>query len=281
MSILEKTAALLSRTTASLASILKILIQSRPLSRRLPAPERSLVILGNGPSLNDTIANHHDFLADKDLLAVNFAANAPLYHHLRPSLYVLADSHFFSPGDDAKVTDLWNNLAKTDWPLTLFVPANQVAQARRHLKNAPSVTLSTFNLTPVEGFGWLRRFAFRHGLGMPRPRNVLIPSLMTAMRNGYRQIYIAGADHSWSKTLWVDDKNRVVTIQPHFYPDDEKEQERVTSLYSGIHLHDIYNSFSIAFRSYFEIADFAARSRIEILNITPGSFIDAFRRKSL
>lgn len=268
----------LSKAAATVASLIKIPLMSRPLTKAPKvAPERELVILGNGPSLNDT-ASHREFLADKDLLAVNFAANAPLFVELKPALYVLADPHFFDPQGDEKVDTLWRNISAADWPLTLYVPAKHRRQVQEQLKEATNVGIATFNLTPIEGFGEFCRRAYRLGLGMPRPRNVLIPSIMIGLRAGYRRIYLAGADHSWSKTLWVDDNNRVVTVQPHFYPDDEKERERVTAAYANIHMHDIYTSFAIAFRSYFSIADYARTLPTEIINITPGSFIDAFPR---
>ena len=101
---------------------------------------------------------------------------------------------------------------------------------------------------------------------------------MTAIRAGYKKIFLVGADHTWSQSLWVDDKNRVVSVQPHFYKDNKEEEERVAAEYAGYHLHDILNSLRIAFRSYFSIADFAARKGVKIYNATPGSFIDAVPR---
>ncbi|MBD5221175.1 MAG: hypothetical protein HDS70_02265 [Bacteroidales bacterium] len=284
MSIANSLKTLLSQTAASCASLIKIALQSRPVGKTpVPASGRDLLILGNGPSLTDTLENHPDFIRGKDLLAVNFAANAPLFESLRPNLYVLADPHFFLPGDDEKVYNLWRRLGAASWDITLFIPTRFRKEAERLLTASSSkhLTTATFNLTPIEGFSKLKRFAFRHSLGMPRPRNVLIPSIMTGLRLGYKRIYIAGADHSWSRTLWVDDSNRVVTVQPHFYPDDEKERERVTAAYAGIHLHDIYTSFAIAFRSYFEIEAYASALGVEIINVTPGSFIDAFARLKL
>ncbi len=48
------------------------------------------------------------------------------------------------------------------------------------------------------------------------PRNVLIPAIMSAMREGFRRIVLIGADHNWARTLWVTDRNKVVSVQPHF-----------------------------------------------------------------
>ena len=116
---------------------------------------------------------------------------------------------------------------------------------------------------------------------MPRPRNVLIPSIMLAIRSGYKRIGIAGADHSWSRSLSVTEDNEVVSVQPHFYAEDSREEDRVRHEYRGIRLHSIMESFAVAFRSYHVIADYARSKGVEIWNLTPGSFIDAFPRQDL
>lgn len=284
----------------TLASIAKIALLSRTTGRIKKAEQgRALVIMGNGPSLADTMRDRADLLASSDLMAVNFAANSPEFFKLKPQLYILADPHFFEgAASDPNVRRLWDNLSRVDWPMTLLVPVGRkpllsCASPRRQEESGKSarsyISVEHFNMTPVEGLAWLQDFAFRNGLGMPRPRNVLIPAIMSALRKEYRTVYLAGADHSWSKTLWVDDRNRVVTVQPHFYPDNEEERERVTQTYAGIRLHQIYESFSIAFRSYHLIAAYVERlnarhgasdgqSPVRIINITPGSFIDAFPR---
>lgn len=278
----------LSRSAASIATLAKCMILSKvPFKKPDHPSSRELIILGNGPSLPYSISSESGNLADRDFLAVNFAPNTQLFLDLRPGKLVIADPHFFHGADkDEKVRLLWKRLASVSWPLSLYVPAKERKTARRLLGRAaadcnlpmPDIQISGFNLTPASGFAPLRRWLYDRGLAMPRPRNVLIPSLMIAIREGYKNIRLLGADHSWSRTLWVDDQNRVVSIQPHFYPDDEKEKNRVASEYAGYHLHDIYSSLAIAFRSYFDIADYASRRDCKIVNSTPGSFIDAFPR---
>lgn len=283
MKIAEKLQSGLSQTAASFASLAKILLMSKPLGKGFKADEgREIVILGNGPSLAETIEKHPDFLSERDLLAVNFAANSPEFRKLMPLHYLLADPHFFEgEKTDANVAKLWENLMSVDWPMVLHVPASRRKMVEQRIAKRGNISVNCFNMTPIEGWQWLRDTSYRNGSGLPRPRNVLIPALMSALRMGYKKIYIAGADHSWSKTLWVDDKNRVVSIQPHFYPDGEDERDRVAQAYAGLHLHDIYLSFSIAFRSYFEVERYARSLGVSILNITPGSFIDAFPRLNI
>ncbi len=250
-------------------------------------PSRPLLIMGNGPSLRDAVSRNPRSLTDSDLMAVNFAPNSQLFFDLKPRMLVLADPHFFYGSEkDENVAKLWDRLSSVNWPLTLYVPADHTGRVNRLIMRGdgqpnPKITVKPFNLTPAEGWRGLRHSLYSKGLAMPRPRNVMIPALMIGLREGYKHIRLIGADHSWSKTLWVDDQNRVVSIQPHFYPESPKEQERVAAEYAGYHLHDIYNSLAIAFRSYFDIAAYAQSLGVKIENCTPGSFIDAFPRSPL
>lgn len=281
MKTLESIQQALSLATTSFASLLKVALQSRHPDKPCRQPDRELVILGNGPSLRSLLDDNRGFLEDKDLLCVNFAANTPEYFELQPALYVLADPHFFNGcQSDPNVKRLWENIARTSWAMQLFIPcgATLPEDIKIRIETSPMLTLCRFNITPVEGWKWLRHNLYAKGLGMPRPRNVLIPSLMIAIRSGYSRIYVAGADHTWSKTLDVDDRNHVVSVQPHFYNDSEKEQKRVNTEYTGYHLHDILLSLYTAFRSYHLIQEYARNRNVKIINITPGSMIDAFER---
>lgn len=260
-----------------------ILLSRRPSPEGSPKKER-LIIMGNGPSLRDTIANHSEILKTANTLAVNFAANADTYSALKPNLYVLADPHFFRTDADGKPSDpnvvrLWDNISSTGWPMTLYIPCK--TKLPEAIAKNGHIIVKRYNLTPGEGLRGPVHWLYRHGLAMPRPRNVLIASIMVALREGYRDISIVGADHTWSRDLWVDDKNRVISVQKHFYKDNDKEFERVAQEYAGYHLHDILNSLTIAFRSYHQIAAYAATLGAQITNCTPGSFIDAFPRAEL
>ncbi len=241
--------------------------------------DRQLVILGNGPSLSKNLKEDMTILKETDTMAVNFAANAPAYTELEPKYYVLADPHFFNATEDANVVLLMNNLARTTWHMTLFVPAG--ANLPSSILSNGYVSVIRFAMTGFESFSALENIAFSHGWGMPRPRNVLIPSIMLGLRLGYKDIYIIGADHTWTTTLSVDEENHVVSVQPHFYSDDEEEKKRVTSTYRNVKLHEILESFSIAFKSYHRIKKYADHIGAHIYNSTPGSFIDAFERKQL
>lgn len=259
------------------------------LSRRVDKRERRregsrIIVMGNGPSLKRVIAEDFEVLMSTPRMAVNFAANAPEYNRLRPEYYVMADPHFFFGAEsDPNVARLWESLRATDWDMTLWLPARYRRRLTRGgaglLAGLPGcVKVKWFNMTPSEGCGMLTVKLIDWGLVMPRPRNVLIPAVMCAIREGYEEIVLVGADHSWLQSLWVDDKNRVVSVQPHFYADNHKELDRVAQEYAGYHLHDILQSMTVAFKSYFDIKSYSERRGVKIYNATEGSFIDAFDR---
>lgn len=282
MSTTNQVSELLSITGQSIKSIVKMLLQSRRNGvRRVDDTSRPLIIMGNGPSLHDTIDSSAPALEQGPSLAVNFAANAPEFRQLKPRYYVLADPHFFTATGNENVRRLAENLASVDWPMTLFVPCGSSGDIGRMMRDNRHLTIERFNAVGVTGWHWLENLAYSHGWGMPRPRNVLIPSIMIAMLLGYRTIYITGADHSWTRTLSVNDRNEVVSIQPHFYKDDEQEKKRVAVEYLHYPLHQILQSFYVAFKSYHDIRRYADSRGVTIYNATPGSFIDAFERRPL
>lgn len=278
---LDSISGFIGKIGSSVASLIKVAMMSKgPSPSSNEGKGRELVVLGNGPTLRKTIDDDFEWLVSHDLMAVNFAAVTPDFFRLRPRYYVLADGHFFnSYQTDPNVRQLWEAFGRVSWEMTLLIPSKFRHFATPLMMNIKGVKIRFFNLTPVEGFGWLKKMLYSMGLGMPRPRNVLIPAIMEGIRLGYEKIYLCGADHSWTKTLDVDNENFVISVQPHFYKDNDEEHKRVREAYKGLRLHDVLGSMTVAFRSYWEIADYAKKRNIEIINATPGSMIDAFPRR--
>lgn len=259
-----------------------------PLLSRRPSPLPALagcgdelVILANGPSLSSTVEQHRRFIDSKALLAVNLFATSPLFTELRPELYIIADPLFWIVDDKREA--VFGSLArKTDWPLHLFVPARALTDPkwRPIVEKNPNITVHIYNTTPVEGFFPFEKWAYRNGLGMPRPHNVLIPAIATALRLPFKKIYLAGADHSWLPEITVTDDNEVLMHQKHFYDRDSSKADTVKKEnLDSAHLHTILYHMHVAFKAYFILKDYASALGKEIVNITPGSFIDAFKRE--
>ena len=261
----------------------KVAVKSRPVGKSLRAQKGDrLIIMGNGPSLRDTIDKNLDVLQSNDTTAVNFAANTPEFFILKPRHYVLADPHFFSGEkvkNDTNIISLWSNLSKADWPITLHIPVS--GRIPSFLSDHPHIRIQRFNMTPAEGYDTVCHWLFRKGKAMPRPRNVLIPAIMEGIRDGYEEIFLTGADHTWPHTLYVDNQNRVVTVQPHFYQENQKELDRIAEAYADVRIHDVLGNMAVAFGSYHHIRNFTDKEGVKIFNSTPQSLIDAFPRKEL
>ncbi|MCM1368757.1 MAG: hypothetical protein NC204_00095 [Candidatus Amulumruptor caecigallinarius] len=284
MKMIDKLQPASANLGATVASLLKVVLMSRRPSKscrgRGTPKGDTIILMGNGPSLRDAMQHHRDVLMSYPRLAVNLSALTPDFRELRPDYYILADIAFFLKKKTGKVPQLWEALAAVDWDMTLFLPAT--ARAMDEVKRLPkNITLKYYNLTPAEGFRCVMRPLYDSGLAMPRPRNVLIPSIMNAVREGFTRIVLIGADHNWSKTLWVTERNRVVSVQPHFYKDDDEELRRAEEIFKNVHIHEVYENYAIAFKSYFNVKDYTSHRGVEVLNATPGSFIDAFPRVSL
>lgn len=267
------------RALASCKSLLKIALQSRRKGRIKPQadPQGRIIILGNGPSLNDSLDAHRPILEAGPAMAVNFAANSPVFSELKPEFYIMVDPHFFAGrAHDPNVEALYQAFERVSWPITLIIPARQSVSIAN-----PNVKVLHINDIGVEGASWLEDWALHTGRAMPRPRNVLIAAISAAIMLGFKQIDLVGADHSWLRTLDVDEQNRVVSIQPHFYKEAEGEKERQAAVYANVTLPQILDSFRIAFASYHQLQRHALRHNIQIRNCTPASMIDAFPRATL
>lgn len=267
----------------SVMSVVKVALLSR---RPTPLPADTadeLVILANGPSLNATVEQHADFLRGKGLMAVNFCADSPMFTRLRPQYYLIADPLFWIV--DEKRDRLFGALAgRTDWELHLLMPAKALADRRwqEMIAANKNIRLHIYNTTPIEGFRGFAEWLYRRGMGVPRPHNVLIPAITQGLRMPFRKIYLAGADHSWLPEITVTDRNEVLMHQKHFYDQCTSKAEGVKQEnLNTARLHTILFHMYTAFKAYFTLRDYAASLGKQVINITPGSYIDAFERLNL
>ncbi len=78
-----------------MVSLLKVLVRGHFMVK-LPAPQRPICsILGNGPSLTESLREHSDFLKTTETVAVNNIASSSAYVVIQPQNYVLLDPAFF------------------------------------------------------------------------------------------------------------------------------------------------------------------------------------------
>lgn len=267
--------------SAAIRSAGKLLLQCRRPSMPVVEGEeasRGIIILGNGPSLRETVDKNLDTLKAWPTMAVNYFALTPEMDMVRPRYYILVDPLFFSKPQPERVKQLCQALERVSWPICLLLP--HAAGNVIRLEN-PNIVVARYNAIGVEAPGLLRDMVYDRAWGMPRPHNVLIPAIMTAAYMGFRKIWLVGADHSWPRTVAVDIDNHVLPNQPHFYAADPAEESRVNAAYTQRRLWQLLASWTVVFRGYLDIERWAKRRGISIYNATPASLIDAFPRAAL
>jgi hypothetical protein len=286
--MLETVSYFFNNLILTIASKVKIILLSR-FFIRLPHEKNDhdeCVILGNGPGLNLTVTRHRSFLENKTLICVNQFAETELYRQLKPAIYVLGAPEMWL--DDVeefyykKGENLFSGISRhTEWQIRLYIhrSAHKYKRWQEIIKSNKNITVCYYNPTPVEGFRWFRNLCFRWNLGMPRPHNVLIPSLMIALNSSFNIIYLAGADHSWLKDVYVTEDNEVLLSQKHFYDATTPLARPMDKLGKGSRrLHEVLMKWVYSFRGYFDILEYSISINKKIYNITPGSYIDAFER---
>ena len=228
-SLLEKIQKSCSALSKTLGSMCKIIILSRKESisgsQQNTGPE--LVVLGNGPSLRSFLDSGSHFLAGKKKMTVNFSSTSADYESLKPEYYLLMDPAFFH--DSTTLEKVFHPMQeKTSWPMTLFVPffARKNREWQRIIAANKNIKTYFFNSTPIEGYKTFRRMCYKLNIGMPRPRNVLVACLMVALKLPFKTIYLAGADHSWLKEIWVDDNNVVQELLRQRRQDNQSDLEK-------------------------------------------------------
>ncbi len=272
----------------SVFSIVKVILLSK-FFVRLPKvePGQECVILGNGPCLTKDLELHRDFIIQRKKLCVNLFAFSDEYTKIKPEYYVLAAPEFWLKNTTGFHKNQRTKLAnfiyeRTSWQMKLLIPfaAKNCGLVNKIISN-PNVEIIYFNQTPVEGLSFLNKRMFNSNLGMPRPHNVLIPSIFLSLNLGFNKVFIFGADHSWHEEIRVDFSNNVTVNHQHFFEKNETRFAMYKLDGKEYRIHDIFRKLHFAFKGYFILADYAKFKNAKVYNASSKSYIDAFEKISL
>ncbi|HUX83941.1 MAG TPA: hypothetical protein VMV20_01825 [Chitinophagaceae bacterium] len=252
---------------------------------------RRVFILGNGPSLMEDYLRFRDALRAGDSIGVNRFAVSELFTELKPKLYVLCDPVFCSREEEVEsptLLEMRRQLFATirsrlDWDMTLLVPGYGYREIALQLSHS-RLRILPFNSAKLDHRlpGWIKYPLLRKNYACFSLNNVMVASIYLSINLGYRQIILLGADHSWSEQMRVDDQNRVIMEDPHFYDGSQKTPQVLLSGTQGHHgqygaaafFQDLVNTFTI----YQELERYAKKMGAQVWNASARSYIDAFDR---
>ncbi|MBO5632338.1 MAG: hypothetical protein J5965_25060, partial [Aeriscardovia sp.] len=223
-----------------------------------------LVVIGNGPSLNDSIKEQKNAIIANDCVVVNQFCKTDYYTELKPKYYLLADPAYFGTIDNYTnrlkniVLDFIESIVnKTTWDINLIVPSfARDSEFINAVKKNHYIHVYFYNNINayVANSSQMKYDAWDHNLIAPPAQTCLNTCVWLGIFLRYKKIYLIGADTTWIELLHVDQEtNEVYTIDSHFYG-----TKRVT-LYSDEEgtppqkLHDELNCISRALSQYWEL----------------------------
>lgn len=252
-----------------------------------------IIILGNGPSLTESVIKFKTEILNCDRVAVNFFASSDFYELIKPNIYVFADPAFFDIPDaqkDSIETLIHTIVLKTKWPMRIVVPQSAKGkQAIKMMENSPNISIGYY-YNGWNDIGKRSKFeAWDENLIGPPAQNVLSVALYLSLFWGYKETYLIGADSSFLEDLRVDQEtNELYTIDKHFYANDKvhtdkrfydsKKRGRSRSDWT---LHGLIYAHGRMFEDYYELKQYADFKGLKVYNASEYSWINVFERKKL
>ncbi len=251
-----------------------------------------LVILGNGPSLKDSIEKYRDEVIQNDCIAVNSFCTTEYYDVIKPNSYLFADPAFFcNPENESDrlkqqiVSTIDALVNKTKWSLNLIIPSSAInsyfvsrlsvnTNIRCFYYNEKNLKNSFDNNSKFQL--WDKNFI------APPAQNVLNCAVYMGIFKRYKEIYLLGADTSFIELLHVDQSdNRVYTIDSHFYGTKKVYLYWDVAETRPEKLHENLDTISLCLKYYWELEEYAKYAGVKVYNASEYSLIDAFERKKL
>ena len=187
------------------------------------------IILGNGPSLTDSLSDGAAFLRDKTVFCMGDFAVSQQYGVIKPEFYLFIDPAHYSANVSAEFKDLQKStlgalIAKTDWPLKVLTPlqAKKEGVLKKLERENKHIQIVYFKNIETLGFKGFRNFVYKLNIGSPILQNSLIAGIFFALNIGFKTIYVLGADHSWLEDTAVTDHN-ILCIKKGYHFFDQEE----------------------------------------------------------
>ena len=269
----------------SVLNLGKVFLRSKYSTLKLTREHNTLTILANGPSLSATLSENSAF--EGDIMVVNSFFKTDKFTTLKPKYYIISAPEFWLPMKGEAYISMQQELEYSfandvNWEMIFFIPykSKKHNYGKRIESINPKIKTVYYNDTAIDSNTWIDRWLMNTKLAMPRPHNVLIPSLMISTWMGYSTINAYGADHSWLPSIYVDTNNNTFLTQKHFY--DAKSAKAAPMLKDkeeSRKLHEMLHKFYLSFKAYHVINSWSATKGTKIINKTKESFIDAFERK--
>lgn len=237
--------------------------------------DKPVMVLGNGPSLND-IDLPAVTAAGIELACVNFfPSRNESFWTLRPAYLFLFDPDFHRPAEKRtpEVTQLWAALEKVTWPMRIVVPQGCKLPIENALLRPEMMTAFTYSsdyMVPL-----LDRL-YRENLLIPGCQNVSVGAGCYFTSRRVPRLYYAGIDMSEFKQLFIDEQNRIYADTIHSYGTN---REYRTDVAAG-EFFRVLGGYQTMFAQFHHLAQYARRQGVSVTNLSVNSYVDVFPKST-
>jgi len=224
----------------------------------LQAQSDTVVILGNGPSINQL--DLPSVLAGVDVIVMNSFYRHPDAHKLKIVAYCVGEQGWYAQNSD--ISNMLNTPSSQYWFSTDFAARLKPLLANIHLYLPGNDAV-------------LKQHKKNLDLSHPAPyyENTSQMAIMISMSKGYKKIILLGFDHNYLASEWYLE---------HFYEEDFKVEASISRLYiDGADYHALIQNCERMWARYKLINSYALSRGIEIINCGKDSYLDVFRRHPL
>jgi hypothetical protein len=262
----------------------------------IPTREK-LVVIGNGPSLNDSFKGQKDTIKENDCIVVNRFCETDYYVEIKPKFYLLADPAYFITidNDTSGYKDIVNGFVdsimnKTTWDINLIVPSfAKGCDLINVVEKNNYIHVFFYNSTNVykTNSSQMKYEAWDNNLIAPPAQTCLNTCVWLGVFLRYKEIYLIGADTSFLEYLRVNQETNDIYIKSsHFYQDEEVSTSNYYEASKGEKmvgwtLHGLIYAYGKMFEDYYDLEKYARYKGVKIYNASEYSWINVFERKKL
>jgi hypothetical protein len=213
-------------------------------------------ILGTGPSLNELSDEQVEKLKKEITFGVNSLYKAKVVDNLTPQYYALFDNFYWQDGGDFIV-----GIKKK------YAPNIPVFLLDYRMKEI----IDNLDVKPKAIYLYSKKYPYKKidcciDKNMYMAQNVIPFSILIAMYMGFKDIYLLGCDYN----SFLNESGT------HAYDDTEE-----INFNSEYNLAFYLKFYGITTNFHYLIAKLSKSKGVRIVNITPGSLLDAYHKKDV
>lgn len=278
-------------------ALLKVFIRSDLFPadpKRLKSPVwDEFIVVGNGPSLKETLEEHWDRFQKCSVACTNDFVMSEYFGVIKPDFYFFFDPVYWNKNVMEHIRhliegDLKAFKEKVAWPITIVMPAHAKQWNWFQTLSGANKYVRLYYVNSIsigrDCSPGLKNFLYSRNLAMPRAQTVLLGMAFQAINMGYKNIFLVGADHSWHENIFLGEDNVLYTRSAHFYAEDKSALRPFFSDAEGAKVfktHELFQALYLIFEGHHEIAAYADFAGAKVYNASRKTYIDAYERRSL